>query len=118
MSSIDDNAPSHTLVPTVNVTRSPNWHIAYCNVVGLGWAETEARLMVGFDMDPMKPSSNVREELMVVMPHRAAKMLAHTLGLIINNYEALNGPIPIPADKLAEVENVIKAQTGRAKPVP
>ena len=95
-----------------------NLQRGYCNILGIGWAESEARLSIAFDEDISKPGAKVREELVVVMPHRAAKMLAQSLSWIISNYEANNGPIPVPADKMQEIEVEIKAQASRGRSPP
>ncbi|GGI23112.1 hypothetical protein [Bradyrhizobium guangdongense] len=116
MSSTDQNAASG-FVSESAIHRAPDWRVVYCNILGIGWGENEARLNVAFDEDLAKPGSNVREELIVVMPHRAAKILAHTLSTIIANYEANNGPIPFPQEKLQEIDSSIKEQASRGKPV-
>jgi hypothetical protein len=96
--------------PMMTVTRSPYWRVVYCNTLGLGWGETEVRLNIGFDQDLGKPGSNILEESVVAMPHRAAKMLAFTLNSVIANWEAINGPIPLPVDKIQEIERQVNAQ--------
>lgn len=115
MSSSED--PSSTsLVQPASIIRAPDWRVVYCNAIGLGWGDSEARLNIGFDQDLAKSGTSVREELLVVMPHRAAKILAHSLGAIISAYEAANGPIPIPGDKLQEIDKAIQAQASAGKP--
>jgi hypothetical protein len=116
VSPTDNNQlPPLILVSETNVTRAPDWRVVYCNIMGIGWGEGEARLIIGFDEDLSKPGSKVREELTVVMPHRAAKLLVHTLGAIVANFEAANGPIPIPAERLNEIQGAIKEQFDRGK---
>jgi hypothetical protein len=104
------------LVPEGHIQRSPDWKVVYCNVLGIGWGDAEARLNIGFDMDLSKPGSQVREELVVVMPHRALKLLVHSLNAIIANFEAVNGAIPIPSERLQEIDSQIREQTSRNRP--
>src|SRR5262249_18636699 len=101
---------SPTFISAANITRSPNWRVVYGNIIGITWADTEARLNISFDQDVSKPGSSVLEEITVVMPHRAAKILAFSLGLIVSNFEAANGPIPIPVERLQDIEQAIKGQ--------
>lgn len=91
------------------------WRVIYSNIVGVGWGELEARLNLAFDEDLGRPAVKVREELVVAMPHRTAKMLAHALSAIVANYEAHNGVIPIPGEKLQEIDSAVKAQAFRGK---
>ena len=93
------------------MTRSPHWRVIYTNGIGLGFGDNEVRLNIGFDQNPTKPNTDVLEEAVVVMTHRAAKMLAYTLGAVISNFEAINGPITLPADRVRDIENAIKTQT-------
>jgi hypothetical protein len=53
----------------------------------------------------------VLEEAVVVMTLRQAKMLSHSLNVIISNFEAVNGPIPVPLDKLQKIDADVGAQT-------
>jgi hypothetical protein len=99
--------------PERRAERSALWRIIYTNIVGLGFGENEARILVGFDNDLSKPGMHVTEEAIVVMPHRAAKMLAYTLNAVIANWEAVNGVIPIAQDKLDDIDRQVKTQ---AKP--
>jgi hypothetical protein len=116
MSLTDPPQTIPTLVAESQITRSPDWKVVYCNILGIGWGENEARLMIAFDEDLAKSGSKVREELLVVMPHRAAKLLVHTLGSIIANHEANNGPIPYPEERLQEIDRAIKEQAERGRP--
>ncbi|MEY9886349.1 hypothetical protein [Bradyrhizobium sp. USDA 329] len=113
MSSTDEAAA--TFVSEKNIERAPDWKVVYCNILGIGWGEVEARLNVAFDLDLSKPGTAVREELVVVMPHRAAKILAHSLTSIIANYEAANGPIPFPVEKMQEIDSSIREQALRGR---
>jgi hypothetical protein len=114
MSSTNENAS--TFVSDASIGRSPDWKVVYCNILGIGWGENEARLNIAFDEDLGKPGTKVCEELVVVMHHRAAKILAHTLSSIIANFEANNGPIPFSPEKLKEIDNSIKEQASRGRP--
>ena len=118
MSSTDQtNQPvrrTSTEIQPLNVTRSPNWRVIYTNGIGLGFGENEVRLNIGFDQNPTKPNTDILEEAVVVMNHRAAKMLVYTLGAVISSFEALNGPIALPVEKLREIDNAIKAQAQAA----
>jgi hypothetical protein len=72
--------------------------------------------MIAFDEDLSRSGTKVREELVVVMPHRAAKILAHTLGSVIANHEANYGPISFPEERLREIEAAVKEQAARVQP--
>jgi hypothetical protein len=86
------------------VEKSASWRIIYTNAVTIGFGENESRLVVGFDNDLTKPGTNITEEVVIVMHHRTAKMVAFTLNAIIANWESKNGPIPLNADKVQEIE--------------
>jgi hypothetical protein len=92
------------------ITRSPQWRVIYTNVVSVGFGENEARIGVGFDNDLAKPNSSLTEEAVVVMPHRAAKLIAFTLNAMIANWEAAHGVIPMSQDKVEEIEAMLRAQ--------
>jgi hypothetical protein len=116
MSSTDAPPIHPTIVAEAQITRSPDWKVVYCNILGIGWGDNEARLMIAFDEDLANSGTKVREGLLVVMPHRAAKLLVHTLGSIIANHEANHGPIPYPAERLQEIDKAIKEQAERGRP--
>ena len=110
MSSTDQPTQKLLTDQPQHVTRSSNWRVIYTNGIGLGFGNNEVRLNIGFDQNIASPSTDILEEAVVVMNHQAAKMLAYTLGAVISNFEALNGPIALPAEKLREIDNAIKTQ--------
>jgi hypothetical protein len=65
---------------------------------------------VGFDQDLAKPNLNILEQAQVVMPHRAAKMLAYALNAMIAHFESIHGTIPLNADRVAELDRQLAAQ--------
>ncbi len=113
MSTDSASTSAGAIGPQLTITRSSYWRIMYTNIVGLGFGENECRLTIGFDQDLSKPGTNVLEESVVVMPHKAAKMLMFTLNAVIANWEAVNGPIPLQADRIEEIERQIKLQASK-----
>jgi|SRR5215471_7599991 len=93
------------------IIRSSQWRVIYTNATALGFGENDVRLTLWFDLDLAKPGSSILEEAIVAMPLKAAKMLAYTLNAVIARWEAVNGPIPIPAEKFQEVDNQLKTQS-------
>ena len=91
--------------PTPRITRTSQWRVIYTNTTGLSLGDTDVRLVLGFDLDLTKPGSSILEEAVVAMPLKSAKLLAYTLSAVIAKWEALNGPIPIPAEKFQEIDN-------------
>jgi hypothetical protein len=100
------------------VTRSPSWRIIYTNILGIGFGDNDVRLMCGFDQDLGNPGQQVIEEAIVVMTPRQAKMLSHSLNSVISNFEAANGPIPVPADKIKKIDDEISAQADARRKKP
>jgi hypothetical protein len=98
------------------VTRAADWRLIYANAVGIGFGPGEARLTFGFDQNPAASGTDVLEQTTVILPHSAAKVLVYSLNAIISNYEALNGPIPVPQDKLQEIDRQVKTQAAVATP--
>jgi len=78
--------------------------------MGVAFGDNDVRLMCGFDQDITKPGQEVLEEAILVMTPRQAKMLSYSLSVVISNFEAANGPIPIPADKFQKLNAEISAQ--------
>jgi len=94
----------------VVVTRSPSWRIIYTNAMGVAFGDNDVRLVCGFDQDITKPGQQVLEEAILVMTPRQAKILSYSLNTIISNFEATNGPIPVPVDKIQKLDAEIGAQ--------
>ena len=86
------------------VTRSPSWRVIYTNAMGLAFGDNDVRIAFGFDQDIGKPGQQVLEEAVVVMTPRQAKILSHSLNVIISNFEAANGPIPVPLEKIQQID--------------
>jgi hypothetical protein len=97
------------------ITQSPHWRIIYSNIIGIGFGDNDVRLNCGFDLNISKPGSDVVEEALLVMTPRTAKMLAYTLNAVVANFEALNGLIAVPADRLQKVDEAIRAQSAENK---
>jgi hypothetical protein len=94
----------------VTVTRSAFWRVIFTNAINLGFGDNDVRITFGFDQDLTKPGQHILEEAVVVMALRNVKLLSHSLNLVISQFEAANGPIPVPLDKLQRLDAEISAQ--------
>jgi hypothetical protein len=92
------------------VIKSPDWRLVYSNTFGLVFGDNDVRITIGVDQDPLKSGTDILEQMAVVMTPRTAKLLVHTLSAVIANYEAVNGPIGLPQDRLEKVDLDLKQQ--------
>jgi hypothetical protein len=92
------------------IIKSPDWRLVYSNTFGIMFGDNDVRLTISVDQDLQKPGTEVLEQLAVIMTPRTAKILAHTLSAVVANFEAVNGPISLPQDRLEKLDAALQEQ--------
>jgi hypothetical protein len=104
------DVPTPAITAPVTVTRSAFWRVIFTNAINLAFGDNDVRITCGFDQDLTKPGQQILEEAVLVMTPGHAKLLSHSLNVVIAQFEAANGPIPVPPDKLRKLEEDVSAQ--------
>lgn len=96
-------------------SRAEAFRYVYINAFGMQMNEFEVRLSCAFYEDVAAPEESTVEVVGLVMHPRTAKLLAHSLSKALSEWEQNNFPIPIPAEKLSEIEAQIQINKGSEK---